>query len=127
MDPRTLAEEAKARASDWRNNNVSGLCADVCALADALITALDDVERYRREAESRARWAHRAAQTFAERNNRYRSLKAHAKNIQRENENWCRVVVDARAENENLRAMLHVWVTPAELAAALTKTPEREG
>ena len=29
-------------------------------------------------------------------------------------------------ENERLREMLHVWVTPAELAEALTETPERE-
>src|SRR3990172_9903647 len=36
-DPRTLAEEAKERALDWRNNNVSALCADVCALADAVL------------------------------------------------------------------------------------------
>ena len=106
MDPRTLAEEAKARASDWRNNNVSGLCADVCALADALITALDDVEEQRGNAEGFWEYQER----FREENERLREALAAA---------------DGALEDEGYGLQAEHFYRLRD--AVLAETPEREG
>ena len=61
-------------------------------------------DRYKREAESRARWAHRATMAFVERKRRYRSAKGHIRNIQREKDNLVRALVGERAEMARLRS-----------------------
>ena len=117
-DPRTLAEEVK----EWASHNIGRLTQHesrrVHILADALITALDDVEEQRGNAEGF--WEDR--ERFREENERLRAQMDAAINLLNAEVSRLR-----HEYGVALQVLLDHGVTPGEFEQALTETPGREG